>query len=292
MRRLGFILGFLLLVPLGCPSDAPPGDDDDAGHDDEHEHGTGEIDTHMHAVLEWGDTGELALGTHSGMYRTEAGSDDLVAVFEGPDFMGLVHDPFNADRYWGSGHWSANGMGNWGFAESTDRGETWTEISLTGQADFHAMAASADQEGFVVGSWNGSFWISDDAGRTWDEQPAPSGINDIEVEDPSGPVLLIASGSSVQRYDVASGQSDSVLSDAATGIDWGTDGWLVGLASGDVLVCDATFDCTGWDGPEAGAVLHLLGDADPMHMTVLTSDAEVHHTEDGGATWELVVAGE
>ena len=82
MRRLGFILGFLLLVPLGCPSDAPPGDDDDAGHDDEHEHGTGEIDTHMHAVLEWGDTGELALGTHSGMYRTEAGSDDLVAAHD------------------------------------------------------------------------------------------------------------------------------------------------------------------------------------------------------------------
>jgi len=293
MRRLTLALGLLLLAPLGCPSAPPPADDDDDAHDDEdHEHGTGEIDTHMHAVLQWGDTGQLALGTHAGMYRTEAGSDELVPVFEGPDFMGLVQDAFDPDRYWGSGHWSASGMGNWGFAESTDRGETWTEISMTGQADFHAMAVSADQADFVVGVWNGSFWISGDAGRTWDEQPAPSGISDIEVEEPSGPTLLVASGSSVQRYDVASGQSESVLSEPAAGIDRGAGGWLVGLSGGDVLVCDAAFDCASWDGPGAGAVLHLLGDDDPAHMTVLTAQAEVHHTEDSGATWQLVVTGE
>lgn len=280
------------LVLLGCPSEPAVGDDDDEHEDDGHEHGTGEIDTHMHALLAWGDTEELALGTHEGMYRTEAGSDELVAIFEGPDFMGLVHDPFDTDRYWGSGHWSANGMGNWGFAESTDRGETWSEISLTGTADFHAMAVTPDQEGFVVGSWGGSFWVSDDAGRSWDEQSAPAGVADIEVENVQGPVLLVATGSSVERYDVGAGQSSSALSESASAIDRAPDGWLVGLAYGDVMKCDATFDtCTTWDGPDASAIVHLLGDDNPDHMWVLTAGAEVHHTEDAGATWTLVVEG-
>ncbi len=287
----------LLLFPLvGCPSTDPVDDDDTTEEeieDDEHEHGTGELDTHLHAIHAWGDTEELALGTHEGMFRTEAGSAELVPVFEGPDFMGLVHDPFNSDRYWGSGHWSSNGLNNWGFAESIDRGVTWTEISLTGQADFHTMAVSAEQEDFVIGGWAGSFWISEDAGRTWDEQSAPASVSDIEVEDPAGPVLLVATGAALQRYTLPDGTSEDILAEAATAIDRAEDGWLVGLSDGDLLVCDPAFvACEPWDGPGAGAIVHLLADEDPAHMTVLTATAQVHHTEDSGATWELVVEGE
>ena len=46
-----------------------------------------------------------------------------------------------------------------------------------------------------------------------------------------------------------------------------------------------------WDGPDATAIVHLLGDDNPDHMWVLTAGAEVHHTEDAGATWTLVVEG-
>ncbi len=297
MRLFVPLLALFFLTSVGCPAPEDPVDDDTSDDDDateeEHEHGTGELDTHLHAIHAWGDTEELALGTHEGFFRTEAGSDELVAVFEGPDFMGLVHDPFNADRYWGSGHWGAEGLNNWGFAESTDAGATWTEISLTGQADFHAMGVSADQEGLVVGGMPGTLWVSDDAGRTWEQNSSPPLVNDMEVEDPVGPVMLVATGSSLDRYELPAGTATTVLNDMATAIDRGGDEWLVGLSDGNLLRCDLGFgDCAPWDGPGAGAVLHLLADEEPEHMTVLTATAQVHHTEDSGATWELVVEGE
>ena len=151
------LLSFLLFAVAGCPASEQPADvgvgapaDVDAAAPsdvDEHSHGTGNLSAHIHAILRWGDTDEIVLGTHAGMYRTEAGSDELVPVFEGPDFMGLVQDPFDPDRYWASGHWPGAGMNNWGFAESTDGGASFSEISLTNQADFHQRTVSPDQQG-------------------------------------------------------------------------------------------------------------------------------------------------
>jgi photosystem II stability/assembly factor-like uncharacterized protein len=292
---LSLLLVLLLPFAAGCPApdEADPGDDDDATeeeeHDEEHEHGTGDLEGHVHALLTWSATDEIVLGTHTGMFRTAEGEDELVAVYEGPDFMGLVHDPFDADRYWASGHWGAEGLGNWGFAESTDGGATWENISLTGSVDFHQMATSPDQEGLVVGRFGGQFHVSEDSGRTWTQHGSPTDVYDIEVDEASGPELLVATGSALLRYDVDGGTSDTLLTDSVTCIDRVQSGYGYGTDDGRIFLCSSSLaDCEEWDGPDSEVVLHLLGGADAASLYVLTSASEVHHTDDGGVTWERI----
>lgn len=284
----------LISLTLACtvPEEAPPASDDDATeeeHDEEHEHGTGELEGHVHALLPWGDTDEIVLGTHTGMFRTESGADELVAVFEGPDFMGLVHDPFDADRYWASGHWGAEGLGNWGFAESTDGGATWENISLTGSVDFHQMATSPDQDGLVVGRFGGQFHVSEDSGRTWTQHASPADVFDIEVEDSAGPSLLVATGAALTRYGVDSGATESLVDDDVTCVDRAHGGYGYGTDDGRIFVCaDDLTGCEEWPGADSATVLHLLDGADVDSLYVLTSSSEVHHTDDRGVSWELI----
>ncbi len=293
VTRLALSLAVIVPLLAGCPpTQEVPTDDDDTGEDEhEHEHGTGELDGHVHALLQWGDTDEIVLGTHTGMFRTEEGADELVPVFEGPDFMGLVQDPFDGDRYWGSGHWSANGMGNWGLAESTDRGASWTEISLTGQADFHQMTAATDQEDVVVGRWSGRFHFSDDAGRTWTEYASPADVADIEVASSGIPELFWCGAGGVHRLDLQTGDEESVVGGNVTAFDRAGSGWGYGTAGGGVFLCDADVSgCEEWDGPGSSAILHLLPGAGDDRLYVLTSDSEVHHTDDRGESWELIAS--
>ena len=282
-------LAFLTLPACAPPAEVPADDDDAGEEDDDHEHGTGEVEGHVHALLQWGDTEEIVLGTHTGMFRTQEGESELVPVFEGPDFMGLVQDPFDGDRYWSSGHWGANGMGNWGFAESTDRGASWTEISLTNQADFHQMAAAHDQEDAVVGRWSGRLHFSDDAGRSWTDYASPDNVADIEVADSSTPEFYWCGATGIHRLDALSGDDESVVTGDVSGFDRVGAGWAYGTSAGDVFVCDADLGvCDPWDGPDTGAVLHLLAGATPEALYVLTAGSMVHHTDDGGTTWELI----
>jgi len=295
MRTVQLLLLLLLPVALvACPTPVDPvdDDDDDDGHD--HDHGTGDSDTHIHGVHHWGSTEEIVVGTHTGLMRTEAGSDELVDLFPGPDFMGFVQSGFAEDTYWSSGHWGAAGMGLWGFAESTDGGVTWDEISLTGAVDFHQMAVSYDTEGGVAGRFADEIYLSTDSGRTWDTYTSPSGVVDMEILDLAEPSLLLATSGGILQADGAGLAVSTVLAGNTLSVDrWGA-GWAVGMANGDVQLCDATFaDCEEIDGPNSDGAFQSLDVAGfPDEIYVLTAASAVFHTDDRGGSWELIIQGE
>ena len=111
------------------------GDDDVAAPSIAHVHGLG---------LNPAD-GSLQVATHTGTFRI--GDDGRVRRVgsTAQDTMGFT--VVGPNRFLGSGHPDAAGFrqgkpARLGLIESTDAGATWTNRSLSGEVDFHALAAS------------------------------------------------------------------------------------------------------------------------------------------------------
>ena len=133
----------------------------------------------------------LLAATHTGLIRVADGSRPGEATW---DLMGFaVAAP---GTYVASGHPQARdpGPGLAGLLRSDDAGETWEQVSLVGQADFHALDADGD---LVAGfsSADGLLWTSADAGRTWATVEVPSAVADLAVlPDDDGRLVLAAAG--------------------------------------------------------------------------------------------------
>jgi uncharacterized protein (DUF305 family) len=118
---------------------------------------------HVHAAV-YAD-GPLLIGTHTGVVAVDPVTGAVSPVGTSrDDFMGLAG---SEDRLVASGH---PGVGSTlpdpvGLIRSTDGGQTWQAVSLTGEIDFHALAVSGDR---VAGSATaGELMYSEDAGSTW-----------------------------------------------------------------------------------------------------------------------------
>src|SRR5690606_9410853 len=71
-----------------------------------------------------------------------------------------------------------------GLIESADAGETWREVALTGEADFHLLVAAGDRVYGFGSEWEGEesiFLRSSDGGRTWDRQAAQGPLVGLAV---------------------------------------------------------------------------------------------------------------
>jgi hypothetical protein len=269
--------------------------DADADGDADHVHGTGTAPGHIHSVQRWGESGEVIVGTHEGTWRTEAGTDALVALHEEADFMGLLQNPFDPDVYWASGHYPDAGFRNWGFVESTDGGITWEQISLDG-VDLHQLDASPDEEGLVVGAgfvegaFDADIWVSRDAGRTWDSYGWAEALTSLLVVDPEGPVLLVASYAGIERVTVPELSSEPVSDAEVLGLGRWNGGIAYGTSDGAIWLCDAEVaGCEEVPGPTGDPILRILSEAaDPDALWVLTNVSEVFHSHDRGATWSWI----
>ena len=258
--------------------------------DAEHAHEPSESGTHIHAVAFWGAGEEVAVGTHTGVFRTDAGSDALVALSDHGDYMGFVQDPFHPTTYWGSGHWAAGGFPNWGFTESTDGGLTWAEVSLSGTVDFHLMVASPDQEGLVAGTFGGKVYVSVDSGRNWSTSAWPSASTGIEVLSPSGPTLLLASKDGIKKVSLPGMEAETVVTGAVSGLGRHGAGFAYGTPDGVLNLCNGALEaCTAHAGGWTDAVIHVIGAGE--RVVALTSGSEVWHSDDAGMTWALIVKG-
>ncbi len=167
-----------------------------------------EVAGHIHNLVYDGRT--LLIGTHEGLWGQAPGSKPVLVSVEPFDVMGLT----NAGNRWlASGH---PGMGmdapaDLGLLQSTDQGQTWTELSLGGEVDFHRLAASS---AVIVGlnAHEGRLLRSDNGGTAWTDLGVP-GLYDLAVNpaDPAvivgttenGPVRSIDSGASFQPVAAA-----------------------------------------------------------------------------------------
>lgn len=123
---------------------------------------------HVHGVVTRDE--EVLVGTHDGVHRVSVRSGRSERIGESrDDLMALAGDPSTV--LVGSGHpGPGSSMPNpLGLITSTDGGKTWESQSLSGQVDFHTLAARGDD---IVG-WDtrGPLQWSTDGGVTWQRGP-------------------------------------------------------------------------------------------------------------------------
>jgi len=227
-----------------------------------------------------------------GVYRTAKGSAALVKVGGDADFMGFVRNPFDKKVYWGSGHNPMAGLNNWGFVESLDEGKTWQVKGLKGQIDFHQMDASTSTKDLVGGTWGGKLWVSTDAGKSWKSHAWAKAATGVLLESPTS-ALLASKAGGVERVTVPAMTAKTLKNVQASALCRHGKGVMIGTYDTKLHVCDGDAgSCQTIAGPGGQRVLQCLVDpANVERMYVLLAGSAIHHSDDGGKTWALIVAG-
>lgn len=150
-----------------------------------------ELSTHVHAVVVAPESGQLLLGTHEGIYEvSEAG--ELGGRVSTADFdaMGLTA---TSQGLIASGHPGPQtpeewGAPNLGVIRSVDGGANWEPVAFTGEKDFHALTAGADDTVYGLATDDTNLLRSVDAGATW--TPAGAQVPAVSLTaDASGRVV-------------------------------------------------------------------------------------------------------
>jgi photosystem II stability/assembly factor-like uncharacterized protein len=243
--------------------------------------------------------GALFLASNTGLFRIdEAGGEPVkvTGVLRTPDGEGqvseaLVVDFTGPDELLGSGHPAAGSSlpPVLGLIRSGDAGKTWTPVSELGTADFHVLARSGDS---LVAPMFGQaqIFLSRDEGRSWETRVAPMPLVDLAV-DPRDSKRWV--GTSDQGVFTSGDEGKTWRQRDPTPnvrLAWKAPRELYRIDPGGPVKVSADGGETWKDRGDAGGepqVLSLDGDG-ALYMASL--DGTVKRSDDGAATWEVVVA--
>lgn len=246
--------------------------------------------SHVHGLGVNPRDGALYVATHHGTFRL--GPDRKVErIGESyQDTMGFT--VAGADRFLGSGHPDSEGFRRGqpprlGLIESTDAGETWQSLSLSGEVDFHGLAFV---HGRVYGwdSGTGRFMASSDT-KTWDTRSALPLISfAVDPGDEArilgaGPGGLLESRDGGRTWATRPGPPVAVLSwDAAAG--------LVGITENGAVHRSRDAGAT-WApaGELPGSPQALLATAEVWYAAAADEGGTtgIYRSGDAGRSWEL-----
>jgi photosystem II stability/assembly factor-like uncharacterized protein len=249
---------------------------------------------HVHGLGVNPADGALFIATHTGLYRVDQGSRKAVRVGESSqDTMGFTI--VGPDRFLGSGHPDVNqareeGMPpHLGLIESTDAGESWENVSLLGEADFHVLRFAGERV-YGYDASNDRLLASGDRGRSWDELDKPGPLVDLAVA-PLTPGRIVASSiGGLQQGLFESrdgGRTWNRVAEAVALLAWpkGDRLYLV-EGGGQVFVSrdgGRRLEHRGQIGGEPAAL--LAQDADELYVAL--HDGTIKRSSNGGATWTV-----
>ena len=265
---IGLVVAAFVVLRMNdrTPADADGG----AAPEMEHIHGIG---------VDPGD-GAVYAGTHYGLFRIADGS--ATRVSEVQDYMGFtVAGPghFLASGHPGEGQ---GGPSSVGLVESTDAGQTWETLSLSGEADFHALEYRHDRV-YGLNSMTGQLLTSTDK-QSWAEVSSAE-IADFAVS-PEDPDVLVATTQEGLARSTDGGATFEVVESAPVMVfvSWAEDGTLAGVTP-DGVVYTAEDPAGEWS-ERAGL------DGQPEALTVdsatqiyAAANGTVLASTDGGATF-------
>jgi photosystem II stability/assembly factor-like uncharacterized protein len=245
--------------------------------------------SHVHGLGVNPADGSVYVATHYGTFRLAGDKAERMGEsFQ--DTMGFtVAGP---DLFLGSGHPDSEGFRRGqppllGLIESSDAGVTWQSVSLTGEVDFHGLAAA---HGVVYGwdSTSSRFMVSSDR-RTWETRSTrpllafavdPADANHIVATAPDG-VLDSSDGGRTWRQ---------VPAPLLVTLSWDPAGGLVGVA-GDGAVYRSADAGRSWEpaGRLPGSPQALLVTADVLYAAAHDPDGTtgIYRSADGGRTWQV-----
>lgn len=244
--------------------------------------------THVHGLGMNPADGSLIVATHDGMYIVDRDDGALELIGEThQDTMGFT--VVGPDHFLGSGHPDLAGRregqpAQLGLIESTDAGATWAELSLGGEADFHALAAAGDS----VYAWDagtGRLMVSADQ-REWETRSTL----DLAafVVDPDEPSHLMAAMPAGLTESVDGGRTwRHADGPTAVALSWSA---TVGLWSADAE--GTVWQRAGADWKQVselrGLPQALLATAEGIYAAIQEADdsTRIIVSVDGGSTWQ------
>ena len=236
---------------------------------------------HVHGLGVNPVNGALYAATHNGLYQLPTGTAaSRVGVGE-QDTMGFAI--VGPDRFLGSGHPAPgqDGPPQLGLIESTDGGATWTNRSLAGQADFHALRY---RHGTVYGhnSATGQLIVSRDQ-TTWDTRSTIA-LRDFVVSPDSPGTLLATTQQGVQRSADGGRTWAPTAGPPLVLLDWQSDDGLWGVtATGEVLRSADGGAAWRATGRIDGTVTAFAATGVDLYAAV--HERGIFHSGDGGTTW-------
>jgi hypothetical protein len=241
---------------------------------------------HIHGIgVDPGD-GAVYAGTHHGLFRIADGRATRVAD-RVQDYMGFtVAGP---GRFLASGHPGPGqgGPSSVGLIESTDAGETWETLSLSGEADFHALEYRHDRV-YGLNSMTGQLLTSTDK-KSW-EQLSQAVIADFAVS-PEDPDVLVATTEQGLTRSADGGATFELVESAPVMVfvSWADDGALAGVTPDGVV---HTAEEPGGEWTERARL-----DGQPEALTMISATeiyaavgGAVLSSTDGGATFSPMLS--
>ncbi|EFQ82884.1 BNR/Asp-box repeat protein [Aeromicrobium marinum DSM 15272] len=273
--RSAVLIPLLLLVACAGspPADAPGADVTGVPFEDF---------GHVHGVATNPADGSVYVAAHAGVYRLDPTANTGIRMAgRVQDTMGFT--AAGPDTFLGSGHPDLREdlPPNLGLIRSTDAGRTWDAVSLSGEADLHAMDTADDLimaydalSGRVISTTDGTTWETVAAGEVRDLAVAPDGT--VWSVDAAG-ALATASGGA---WVAADGPSEAVGF-----IDITPDGTLVVATPGGEVLTSSTDGV--WQA--AGSVPPGIQAVDVADRWLAVSATAVHESTDGGSTWTTLL---
>jgi len=245
---------------------------------------------HVHGLGMNPADGSLYVATHTGTFRIP---DNGLAQRIGDSFQDTMgFTVVGADTFLGSGHPDVAGVragqpGLLGLIESEDAGTTWTNLSLSGEVDFHALAY-AHRRVYGWDSTSGRFMVSEDR-VDWDERSTLDLLG--FAVDPDDPDHLVAATQSGTSTSIDGGRTWSEpTTPAITTVAWSPGGDLWGIEL-DGTVHRSADGGARWTaiGKLPGEPQVLLANDDALWAAAhgTSQRTGIYRSDDGGATWQL-----
>lgn len=239
---------------------------------------------HVHAVGVDPEDGTLYAASHHGVFRIPASGDAVRIANRYQDTMGFT--VIGRNHFLGSGHpdLRENLPSHLGLIESTDGGQTWRSLSLSGQADFHALRVVGGRT-YGYDATTGQLLTSTNR-RDW-ERRARLGLADFAVSPPN-PQLLLATTSAGMQRSTDGGRTFSPVRNAPVlrTLAWPTPKALYGVAP-DGAVWASADGGISWvararlDGPVQA--MTAVGDS----TVYVVTDSGIYASTDAAASFSL-----
>jgi photosystem II stability/assembly factor-like uncharacterized protein len=234
----------------------------------------------------------LFIATHTGLYRVDRDQRRAERVGDRyQDTIGFtIVDP---NRFLGSGHPDLNEAREknlpplLGLIESTDEGESWQSISLSGEADFHVLRFAGERV-YGYDASNDRLLISGDRGRSWEQLAKPGPLVDLAVDPDDVRRIVVASAGGIAEGLFESrdgGESWTRVGDAVGLLAWPRRLYLI-AGGGQVFASPDGGRRLEHQGEIGGEPAALVAEG-PRELYVALHDGTIKRSTDGGATWTV-----
>jgi hypothetical protein len=168
----------------------------------------------------------LYVATHHGLFRYSSQGKPVLVADRVRDFMGFT--VVGPRHFLASGHPGEleGGPSSLGLIESTDAGNTWTSLSLSGAADFHALEEAGGRI-YGFNSITGEFVASADK-KTWPIRTQLA-MADLAISPDNPDIILATTEQGLMRSTDGGRSFTSMPGPRLLLVDWPTNSLLVGI---------------------------------------------------------------